>query len=91
MKSIVTIPAALSQYTKGISQIEVDAATVDEALVKVDQLFPGLWAFLINESHELRRYVNLFVNNDNIRSGEGLKTRLKEGDRVQIIPAIAGG
>jgi len=91
MKTIVIIPGALSQYTDGKSQIEVDAETVDEALVKVDQLFPGLRAFLVNESHELRRYVNLFVNNDNVRSVEGLVTRLKDGDRIQIIPAIAGG
>ena len=85
------IPPALSQYTNGNSQIKIDASTVDEALAKVDQLFPGLRAFLVNESRELRRYVNIFVNDDDIRSGAGLMTRPKDWDRMQIVPAIAGG
>jgi len=64
MKVFVKVPAALRQYTRGNSQIEVDAVTVEETLLRLDQLFPGLKAFLVNESRELRRYVNIFVNDD---------------------------
>jgi molybdopterin converting factor small subunit len=64
---------------------------VEEVLVKLDQLFPGLMAFILDESRGLRRYVNIFVNQHDIRSEEGLKTKLKDGDQVHIIPAIAGG
>lgn len=91
MKIIVNIPAALRQYTRNNSEVGVDASTVDEVLVKLDQLFPGLITFLLDEGRGLRRYVNIFVNENDIRSGEGLRTKLKDGDLVHIIPAIAGG
>ena len=91
MKIVVNIPAALRQYTENNSEVDVDASTVEEVLVKLDQLYPGLRAFILDESRGLRRYVNIFVNEHDIRSEEGLKTKLKDGDQVHIIPAIAGG
>jgi MoaD family protein len=91
LKVTVTIPAALRQYARENSQVDIDVTTVEEALMKLEKLFPGLKDFLLDESQGLRRYVNIFVNNDNIRSGAGLTTKLKDGDRVNIIPAIAGG
>jgi adenylyltransferase/sulfurtransferase len=91
LKIVVNIPAALRQYTENNSEVDVDASTVEEVLVKLDQLYPGLRAFILDESRGLRRYVNIFVNEHDIRSEEGLKTKLKDGDQVHIIPAIAGG
>ncbi len=91
MKVTVSIPAALRQYTKNSSEVDVDASTVDEVLLKLDALYPGLRAFILDESNRVRRYVNIFVNEEDIRSGDGLTTKLKDGDRVHIIPAIAGG
>jgi sulfur-carrier protein len=88
---VVNIPAPLRQYTQNQSDLQVDASTVQETLEKLDGLFPGLKAFILNESSELRRYVNVFVNGKDIRSGEGIMTKLKEGDRVRIVPAVAGG
>ena len=85
------IPAALRQYTQNQSDLQVDASTVEETLQKLDKLFPGLRAFILNESNELRRYVNIFVNGKDIRAGEGITTKLKEGDQVRIVPAVAGG
>ena len=85
------IPAALRQYTQNQSDLQVDASTVEETLQKLDKLFPGLRAFILNESNELRRYVNVFVNGKDIRAGEGITTKLKEGDQVRIVPAVAGG
>ncbi len=87
----MNIPAALRQYTQNQSDLQVDASTVQEVLQKLDGLFPGLKAFILNESSELRRYVNVFVNGKDIRSGEGITTKLKEGDNVRIVPAVAGG
>jgi molybdopterin synthase sulfur carrier subunit len=64
---------------------------VQETLQKLDTLFPGLKAFILNESSELRRYVNVFVNGKDIRSGDGIMTKLREGDHIRIVPAVAGG
>jgi molybdopterin synthase sulfur carrier subunit len=87
----VSIPAALREYTGDASSVNIDALTVEEAVLKLDGLFPGLKDFLLSENRVLRRYVNIFVNGEDIRSGEGLSTKLKDGDQVHIIPAIAGG
>jgi molybdopterin synthase sulfur carrier subunit len=87
----VNIPVALRQYTRNQTDLQVDASTVQEALQKLDGLFPGLKAFILNESSELRRYVNVFVNGKDIRSGDGITTKLKVGDQVRIVPAVAGG
>ncbi len=87
----MSIPAALRQYTKDKSEVDVDASTVEELLFKLDGLFPGLRAFIVDEGRGVRRYVNIFVNQHDIRTGEGLMTKLKEGDRIHIVPAIAGG
>jgi molybdopterin synthase sulfur carrier subunit len=87
----VSIPAALQQFTGIASKVDLDASTVEETLTKLDELAPGLKAFLLDESNRLRRYVNIFVNMSNIRSGNGLGTRLKDGDQMRIIPAVAGG
>ena len=87
----VNIPPALREYTRSQSEVVVNASTVGELLGAIDGRFPGLRAFLINDQNKLRRYVNIFVNETDIRLGEGLMTRLKDGDHVYIIPAIAGG
>ena len=91
MQVTISIPHALRQYTQDKSEVRLDASTVDESLMKLDALFPGLKAFIVDEGKSLRRYVNIFVNEHDIRAGEGLTTRLKDGDRVRIIPAVAGG
>lgn len=64
MSITVSIPVALQQFTGIDSKVDVDASTVEETLTKLDELFPGLRAFLVDESNRLRRYVNIFVNVD---------------------------
>jgi molybdopterin synthase sulfur carrier subunit len=91
LKVTVAIPATLRQYTHSNSEVNLEAFTVEELISSLDSMFPGLKAFILDESRQVRRYVNIFVNKDDIRSGNGLMTRLKDGDRVQIIPAVAGG
>ncbi len=87
----ISIPYALRQYTQDKTEVGVDASSVEELLLKLDNLFPGLRAFIVDEGKEVRRFVNIFVNGHDIRAGEGLMTKLKDGDRVRIIPAVAGG
>ena len=87
----VKVPIALLQYTGNESELRVDAHTVGEVLTNLDSRFPGLSAFVVNESGQLRRYVNIFVNERDIRSGDGMMTKLKEGDRISIVPVVAGG
>ena len=87
----VRVPVALSQYTGNESELSIDAYTVEGLLKNLDARFPGFSAFIVNESGQLRRYVNIFVNEGDIRSGDGLMTTLKDGDRVSIVPVVAGG
>ncbi len=91
MPVTVNIPVALRQYTQNQSDLQVDASTIQEVFQKLDALFPGLKAFILDEGSGLRRYVNVFVNGKDIRSGDGITTKLKEGDQVRIVPAVAGG
>ena len=87
----VKVPVALLQYTGNESELRVEASTVGGLLRNLDARFSGLGAFIINESGQLRRYVNIFVNEEDIRSGDGLMTELKDGDRVFVVPVVAGG
>ena len=87
----VKIPVALLQYTGNESEVQSEAYTVEELLRNLDKRFPGLRAFIVNENGQLRRYVSIFVNEGDIRSGDGLTTKLKEADRVSIVPLVAGG
>ena len=91
MSVTVKVPVALLQYTGNESELRVEASTVGGLLRNLDARFPGLGAFIINESGQLRRYVNIFVNEEDIRSGDGLMTELKDGDRVFVVPVVAGG
>jgi len=91
LRVTVIIPAVLRQYTHNNSEIQIEASTVEEALLKLNQLFPGLGALILDERKAVRPFVNIFVNEDSIRNGMNLMTRLKDGDHVHIIPAIAGG
>lgn len=91
MSVTVEIPVALLQYTGDESEVRIDARSVDVLLRNLDGQFPGLSALIVNESGQLRRYVNIFVNQEDIRSRDGLTTKLEEGDRVSIVPVVAGG
>jgi molybdopterin synthase sulfur carrier subunit len=87
----VRIPAPLRGVTEGASEVEVDAGSVADALGALEQRFPQIRQRLRDEAGELRRFVNLYVNNEDIRFLGGLQTSLKSGDEISIIPAVAGG
>ncbi len=88
---IVRIPTPLRYYTSGQAEVPTNGKTVAEAL---DQLFSEhgeLKKHMVDENGQLRRFVNLFVNDENIRELDGLDTLLKDDDRLMIVPSIAGG
>ncbi|MEX2425933.1 MAG: ubiquitin-like small modifier protein 1 [Thermomicrobiaceae bacterium] len=87
----VVIPAQLRQYTQDQSSIEVDGNTVGEVLTAVDQEFPGIQERICEPDGRIRRFVNVFVNGDDVRALNGTDTPVKDGDELGIIPAVAGG
>lgn len=89
--SQIRIPTALRAYTEGQEQVEVEAATVHEALQDLSRRFPALSPHLFNEAGELRPYVNLFLNDQDVRTLEGHRTPLTAEDQLMILPSIAGG
>jgi molybdopterin synthase sulfur carrier subunit len=86
----VQIPAPLRQHTNGLAVVEVSAATVEQALAAMASAHPAL-AERVLENGQIRRFVNVFVNDEDIRYLDGADTALSDGDTVSIIPAVAGG
>ena len=91
MAITVRIPSVLRNLTAGKENIDVVATTVDEALAAVEAAHPGIKARLCDDAGKLRRFVNVFVGEEDIRFLEGQKTAIKDGDMIDIVPAIAGG
>ncbi len=89
--SIVRVPTPLRPYTQGQKEIEVPSATVGEALRQLSERFPALEPHLFNEQGQLRPYVSVFVNDEDMHSHQGEATLIQDKDRVMIIPSIAGG
>ncbi len=87
----VRIPAPLQSLTGGAAEVEVQGRTVREVIDALERNYAGIKARLCDENGELRRFVNVFVNDQDIRFLQGLDTELGENDEVSIIPAIAGG
>jgi adenylyltransferase/sulfurtransferase len=85
------IPTPLRVYTEGQSEVEVTGTTVAEAMDDLTRRFPALRQHIFTEDGKLRSFVNLFLNNEDIRQLEGASTPLKAGDRLVLIPSIAGG
>lgn len=87
----VLIPTPLQKLTRDQATVECNGNTVTELLESLEQNCPGIKARLCDDQGELRRFVNFYVNNEDIRFLDGANTPLKDGDEVSIIPAIAGG
>jgi len=87
----VRIPTPLRPLTKGQGEVEVTAGMIVDMIETLDTAHPGIKARLCDESGELRRFVNIYVNEEDIRFLKGKDTSLQAGDEVSIVPAIAGG
>ncbi|NPA12809.1 MAG: MoaD/ThiS family protein [Aquificae bacterium] len=91
MAITVRIPTALRRITQGQGEVQVEASNIAELIDALEREFPGIKERLVEENGEIRKFVNLFVNDEDIRFLQGKDTPLKDGDVVAIIPAIAGG
>ena len=91
MSVTVRIPTTLRSLTGGASSVEVEGATVSEVLAALDAAHPGFGDRLLDEGGGLRRFVNVFVADDDVRFLDGLETKVPDGETVSIIPAVAGG
>jgi molybdopterin synthase sulfur carrier subunit len=87
----VRIPTPLRSLAGGAEEVSVEGGSVDEALKNLEAKCPGMRSRLCDQNGELRRFINLYVNDQDIRSIGGLSAPLKSGDSLSIIPAIAGG
>lgn len=91
MKVKVRIPTPLRRLTKGKEVVDVESATINDAIQSLEKDYPGIKARLCDERGELHRFVNIYVNGEDVRFLQGVKTSLKQGDEVSIVPAVAGG
>ena len=87
----VLIPTPLRRFTNGEAKVTASGATVAELLDALDRQYPGLGERIRESDGQIRRFVNVFVNGENVRERAGADTPLRPGDEVGIIPAMAGG
>ena len=86
----VKIPTPLRPITGGQSEVKIEGATVGEILLKMDAQFLG-FGERVMDGKNVKRFINVFVNEDNIRDKKELETEVKNGDTISILPSIAGG
>ncbi len=91
MPVTVLIPTPLRKLTNEQDSVETSASTIAGLIQDLNQQFPGLGARLTDETGALRRFVNIYVNEEDIRFLKGTETPLADGDSVSIVPSIAGG
>jgi molybdopterin synthase sulfur carrier subunit len=91
MAVTVRIPTTLRPLSGGASTVEVDAGALSDVLKALDAAHPGFADRLLDDDGNLRRFVNVFVDDDDVRYLDGLATNVPDGQTVSIIPAVAGG
>jgi molybdopterin converting factor small subunit len=87
----VRLPTLLRQYTDGTASVTAEGATIGEVFAAMVGAYPGLTGQLIDDSGALHKFVNVYVNDEDIRYLDSLGTAVSEGDVVSILPAVAGG
>jgi molybdopterin converting factor small subunit len=87
----VRIPTILRPYTGGASEVAADGGSLAEVIDALEGAHPGLKARVLDDDGAIRRFVNIYVNDDDVRFAEGLATATPDGTSISIIPAVAGG
>jgi adenylyltransferase/sulfurtransferase len=87
----VRLPTPLRTYAEGQKEVEIDAGSVADALQDLTKRYPGLKQHLFDDHGDLRRYVNVYLNDEDVRDLQGVETEMQNGDRLMIVPSIAGG
>ena len=91
MSVSVRVPTILRTYTKGESEVSAEGSTLLEVLDSLDSSYPGIKGRVVDEQGKLRRFVNVYVGNEDVRFSDGLDTTTPDGAQVSVIPAVAGG
>ena len=91
MSAKVRVPTQLRELTGGVGEVSVDGDTVADVLAALDTAHPGFRDRLFDEAGKLRRFVNVFVADEDVRFLDGLDTKVTDGQTVSIVPAVAGG
>ena len=91
MSVSVRIPTILRTYTNGDSEVAADGATLSEVIDNLEASYPGIKGRILDEQGAIRRFVNVYVGNDDVRFLDALETKTPEGAQVSVIPAVAGG
>jgi molybdopterin synthase sulfur carrier subunit len=87
----VVIPTPLRKYTAGAETVQIEAKTVEEALENLDSKYPGIRSSLCDEKGGLRRFINIYLDGEDVRFLENLATPVTDGAEIAIVPAISGG
>ncbi len=87
----VRIPTVFRKYTDQQSLVEVDSGTLSSVVDQLESRYPGIKGQLLSSDGELHRFVNVYVNDEDVRFLGGLETKLADGDSVTVLPAVAGG
>jgi molybdopterin synthase sulfur carrier subunit len=91
MSVSVRIPTILRTYTNGESEVSAEGGTLAEVLDSLDASYPGIRSRILDDEGAIRRFVNVYVGNDDVRFLQALDTTTPEGAQVSVIPAVAGG
>jgi molybdopterin synthase sulfur carrier subunit len=87
----VRIPTPLRKLTKGLAEVEGAGSTVRDLFLDLESRYPGLREKVFDEGGEIRRFINIFVNGEDVRSLSGAQSEVRASDEVSVVPAIAGG
>jgi molybdopterin synthase sulfur carrier subunit len=87
----VRVPTPLRKFTQGIDEVNAQGNNIRSIVEDLEKNYPGIKERICDETGKVRRFVNVYVNGDDIRFLQNLETALKEGDNISIVPAIAGG
>jgi molybdopterin synthase sulfur carrier subunit len=87
----VRIPTILRSYTGGASEVTASEGTLREVIAGLEAAYPGLGGRILDDGGKLRRFVNVYVGDEDVRFAQGLDTQVPAGERVSVIPAVAGG
>jgi molybdopterin synthase sulfur carrier subunit len=91
MSQRIIIPTLLRRLTGNVDVVEIEALTVSEVIERLDERYPGFRSRVCEETGELRRFINIYVDNEDVRFLDNLSTRVSDGAEISIVPAIAGG
>ena len=91
MGVVIEIPSALKQYVNDQDEVEVSGSSVEEVFEALVSEYAEVKANLFDENGKMRNFINVYLNDDDIRYANGLKSKVQDGDTIQIVPSVAGG